>query len=145
VSTLQNQAGPARPAASGPAARASDAERDHTAGLLNAAFAEGRLTAAEHAQRLDAAYAARTQPQLRQLVADLPGSAPAPGPAPGFRIGADRCLLCVLCCMCPPAAIAWWLLSRRRPPRDPDRPLPAASGPDDGRLGAQDDLHAQGR
>ena len=149
MSTLQNQAGPARPAAAGgPAARASDAERDHAAGLLSEAFAEGRLTEAEHAQRLDAAYAARTQAQLHLLIADLPASAPVPSPAPGTLTGADRGLLCVLFCMCPPVAIAWWLRSRRRPPRYPDRPLPAPAGPDDGWLGAQggpDGPDAQGQ
>lgn len=145
MSTLQDQAGPARSAAGGPVARASDAERDHAAGLLNEAFAEGRLTAAEHAQRLDAAYAARTQQQLNHLVADLPASASAPSPAPGMLTSADRCLLCVLSCICPPAAIAWWLRSRRRPPRHPDRPLPTAAGPDGGRLGARDGPDAQGQ
>jgi DUF1707 SHOCT-like domain len=160
VNTLQNQASPARPAAGGPAARASDAERDHiagpvarasdaerdhAAGLISEAFAEGRLTAAEHAQRLDAAYAARTQAQLHLLLADLPASAPVPSPAPGPLTGADRCLLCVLSCLCPLVAIAWWLRSRRRPPRCPDRPLPAAAGPDGGWLRAQDGPDAQGQ
>lgn len=147
MSTWQNQAGPAWSAAGGPAARASDAERDHAAALLNEAFAEGRLTAAEHAQRLDAAYAARTRQQLHLLVADLPASASPPSPAPGMLTSADRCLLCVLFCICPPAAIAWWLLSRRRPPRNPGRPLPTTAGLDgrDRRLGAQDGPDAQGQ
>ena len=138
MSTVQNQAGPARSAAGRPVARASDAEREHAAALLSEAFAEGRLTAAEHAQRLDAAYAARTQAQLHLLLADLPASAPVPSPAPGPLTSVDRCLRCALFCLCPPVAIAWWLLSRRRPPRYPGRPLPAAAGPDDGWVGAQD-------
>jgi hypothetical protein len=145
MSTLSDQAGPVRPAARGPAARASDAERDHTAGLLNAAFAEGRLTEAEHAQRLDAAYAARTQPQLRQLIADLPASAPVPRPASGGLTSADRGVFGLLCCLCPPAAIGWWLRSRRRAPGDRNGTLTAAAGADDGRIGAPEGLHAQGR
>jgi len=30
--------------------------------------------------------------------------------------GVDPCLLCVLLIVCPPAGIAYWLLSRRRLP-----------------------------
>jgi hypothetical protein len=144
VNILQNQAGPTGPAAAGPATRASDADRDDVASLLNAAFAEGRLTTAEHAQRLHAAYGARTQPELRQLIGDLPASAPqsAPTSAPGMVTGADHGLLCLLLCLCPPAGIAWWLMSRRRPSANPGRPLPLAAGPDDGRPGARDGQHA---
>ncbi len=117
------QISPAVPASGGPATRASDADRDATAGLLNAAFTEGRLTADEHDQRLDAAYAARTWQQLDQLTADLPaapGAAAEPAAVPMPFGGADLCLLCVLLIVCPPAGIAWWLLSRRRPGTDPD-------------------------
>jgi Domain of unknown function (DUF1707) len=166
VSTLPNQAGIAGPASgagiarpasgagiAGPASgapptRASDTDRDHTVALLSEAFAEGRLTAAEHDQRLAGAYAARTQPQLRRLIADLPVPAPKPAPAPAMPAGADRCLLCVLCIVCPPAAIAWWLLARRRPVGYPDGPLSLPAGPDGGLIGAQDaqdGQDAQGR
>lgn len=105
--------------------RASDADRDHIVGLLNAAVAEGRLTAGEHAQRLDAAYAARTWPQLHQLTADLPAP---PAAAAGQMVvprtfgQPDLCLLCVLLIVCPPAGIAWWLLSRRADSR-PGHPV----------------------
>jgi hypothetical protein len=108
-----------RPAPGGPGTRASDADRDTTANLLNAAFAEGRLTAGEHDQRLSAAYAAQTWPELRQLTADLPvpqASATGPGTGLGMPAGTDLCLLCVLLIVCPPAGIAWWLMARRRPP-----------------------------
>ncbi|MYS24703.1 DUF1707 domain-containing protein [Streptomyces sp. SID4948] len=57
--------------------RASDGERDHTAALLGDAFAAGRLTVEEHAERLEAVYGARTRGELVPLTADLP--APAPG------------------------------------------------------------------
>jgi hypothetical protein len=122
MSIQPTQAGPALPAA-GPQTRASDADRDAVAGLLNEAFAEGRLTADEHDQRLSAAYAARSWQQLHQITADLPAP---PGIAgrrePGIFAGADLCLLCALLIVCPLAGIAWWLLSRLRPPV-----LPAAA------------------
>jgi hypothetical protein len=108
-----------RRVAGGPGTRASDADRDTTADLLNAAFAEGRLTAGEHDQRLSAAYAAQTWQELRQLTADLPGpqaSATGPGTVLGMPAGTDLCLLCGLLIVCPPAGIAWWLMLRRRPP-----------------------------
>jgi hypothetical protein len=60
------------PADRNPGLRASDADREHVAELLNEAFAEGRLTTEEHGERLEAAYAARTMGELRPLVADLP-------------------------------------------------------------------------
>jgi hypothetical protein len=145
VTTLPNQAGTAWPAGGGPPARASDADRDHTVALLSAAFAEGRLTPAEHDQRLSGAYAARTQPQLRQLIADLPVPAPRPAPAPVIPAGMDLRLLCVLFIVCPPAAIAWWLLARRRPAGHPDRPLSPPAGPDGGAIGARDGQDAEDR
>jgi len=57
--------------------RISDADRDHVASLLAAALAEGRLTADEHAERLDAIYASKTRADLLPLVSDLPGAAAA--------------------------------------------------------------------
>lgn len=62
--------------------RASDADRDRTAAVLSNALATGRLTTTEHAERLDAAYAATTLGQLVPLTRDLPadedtGTAPA--------------------------------------------------------------------
>ena len=144
----QTQASPARPAA-GLQTRASDADRDRAAGLLSAAFAEGRLTADEHGERLSAVYAARTWQQLRQLTVDLPAPAGAVAErpaAPGMFAGVDRCLLCVLLIMCPPAGIVWWLLSRRRPAADPDRPLSPVSGLSRGELPpVREGEHAQGR
>ena len=53
--------------------RASDADRDAAAAVVNNALAEGRLTADEHSERLDAIYAAKTQSELVPLLADLPG------------------------------------------------------------------------
>jgi hypothetical protein len=55
--------------------RASDADRDRAASVLNEALAEGRLTAAEHSERLDAIYAAKTHADLVPLLEDLPAQA----------------------------------------------------------------------
>ncbi|WP_019545319.1 DUF1707 SHOCT-like domain-containing protein [Streptomyces sulphureus] len=62
---------PAREAA----VRASDADRDRIAEILREALAEGRLDAAEHAERLDAVYEAKTLGELEPLIADLPAGA----------------------------------------------------------------------
>jgi hypothetical protein len=107
--------------------RASDAERDQAAGVLRAAFAEGRLTRAELDERLAAAYAAKSR-------ADLPGAVPAevtaydrlPVADPGPNTRLSLCvLLCLLFCF-PPAGIAfaiYWIVTARR------RPQPAAGEP----------------
>jgi hypothetical protein len=52
--------------------RASDADRERVAAALRDAYAEGRLDAEEHSQRLDAAYAAKTLGELVPLTRDLP-------------------------------------------------------------------------
>lgn len=110
--------------AGGPRTRASDADRDAAAVLLGAAFAEGRLTAAEHEERLNAIYAARTWQQLGELTVDLPVAAdrsPGHSGAAGPATELDQCLLWLLLCVCPPVGIAWWLRSRRRRSAGPDR------------------------
>lgn len=60
--------------------RASDADRDHVADVLRDALAEGRLTAQEHAERLDAVYAAKTHGELAPITQDLPVSLHSPPP-----------------------------------------------------------------
>ena len=52
--------------------RASDADRDRAASVLNEALAEGRLTPEEHSERLDSIYAAKTQADLVPALEDLP-------------------------------------------------------------------------
>jgi hypothetical protein len=95
----------------GQAVRASDGERDQVVALLQRHFADGRLTQAELEERVGAALAARTRDQLRALTADLPRADVRPArPA----MAPDPCLLCLLLCACPPAGVAYWLLSRRR-------------------------------
>jgi hypothetical protein len=51
--------------------RASDADRELVVTLLGEAVADGRLTLAEHGERLEAALEARTLGQLTRLTADL--------------------------------------------------------------------------
>ncbi|MEV0919689.1 DUF1707 domain-containing protein [Streptomyces sp. NPDC049967] len=65
--------------------RASDADRDRIADILREAMAEGRLTAEEHGERVDAVYRAKTVGELEPLVRDLPapgGAAARPAAAP---------------------------------------------------------------
>jgi hypothetical protein len=52
--------------------RASDADRDRVAALLQEHHAEGRLSAEEFDERLDVALHARTLGELDELLADLP-------------------------------------------------------------------------
>ncbi|MFD4175349.1 MULTISPECIES: DUF1707 SHOCT-like domain-containing protein [Streptomyces] len=54
--------------------RASDADRDRIADILREAMAEGRLTADEHAERIDLVYRAKTVGELQPMVRDLPAS-----------------------------------------------------------------------
>jgi len=61
--------------------RASDADRDAVADRLREAHAEGRLTAEEFGERIDAAFAARTLGDLAPLTRDLPTATP-PEPRP---------------------------------------------------------------
>lgn len=102
----------ARPEAGDVVTLASDGERDAAVQMLNEAFAEGRLTADEHGDRVRAAFTGRTWPDLARLTADLPDAADAAGPAAAMPGGLDRCLLCALLICCPPAGIAWLLAGR---------------------------------
>ncbi|MFT4165944.1 MAG: DUF1707 domain-containing protein [Microlunatus sp.] len=51
--------------------RASDADRDQVAEVLHTAYAEGRITLEEHADRTEAALTAKTFDDLTALTADL--------------------------------------------------------------------------
>ncbi|KDN80020.1 DUF1707 SHOCT-like domain-containing protein [Streptomyces olindensis] len=67
--------------------RASDAERDRIADILHDALAEGRLTADEHAERVEGVLRAKTVGELEVFIRDLPaahrrGPGQAPSPAP---------------------------------------------------------------
>lgn len=67
--------------------RASDADRDRIADILREALAEGRLTADEHAERVEGVLAAKTVGELDAFIRDLPAAhrppAPSSVPAPG--------------------------------------------------------------
>ncbi|MFG2939970.1 DUF1707 domain-containing protein [Streptomyces sp. NPDC048282] len=80
--TLQERAG--APVAE---LRASDADRDRIADILREALAEGRLTADEHAERVEGVLGAKTVGQLEVFIRDLPAAharpaAPAYTPVP---------------------------------------------------------------
>ncbi len=65
--------------------RTSDADREQVTAQLRDHFAEGRLTREELDERITAALNARTFADLRRVMADLPGPAPAlrpPGTPP---------------------------------------------------------------
>jgi Domain of unknown function (DUF1707) len=95
------------------AVRASDAEREQTVALLQRSYADGRLALAELEERAGAAYAAQTRAQLRDLTADLP----AEHQPSRRRMILDTRVVCTLLCVCPPAAVAYWLLSVRQTAR----------------------------
>ncbi|MFJ5529860.1 DUF1707 domain-containing protein [Streptomyces sp. NPDC093261] len=62
--------------------RASDADRDRIADMLRDALAEGRLTAEEHAERVEGVLRAKTVGELEVFVQDLPAAhqgRPGPG------------------------------------------------------------------
>jgi hypothetical protein len=62
--------------------RISDADREAAAAVLHRAVAEGRLSWAEHEERLSGIYAARTGAEVVRWLSDLPASgAPLPVPA----------------------------------------------------------------
>src|ERR1700685_3446076 len=82
---------------SNPRLRASDADRDRAPSVLNEPMAQGRLTAEEHSDRLDAIYAAKTHADLVPVLDDLPAmsAAPAPGQGAVAAAGAGRRLVAV--------------------------------------------------
>ena len=53
--------------------RMSDAERERAAAELAEHYAQGRLSAEEHSERLDQVWAARTRGELAPIFSDLPG------------------------------------------------------------------------
>ena len=58
--------------------RASDADRDRVLALLAEAAGDGRLSAEEHAERVERACAARTLGELAELTADLVAASAQP-------------------------------------------------------------------
>ena len=72
-----------------PHLRMSDAEREQAAGELAEHYAQGRLTAEEHSERLDQIWAARTYAELAPVFSDLPSGHGRPGRSRG-SVGAPR-------------------------------------------------------
>jgi hypothetical protein len=69
--------------------RASDADRDRIADILRDALAEGRLTAEEHAERVEGVLAAKTVGELEVFIRDLP-AAHQHRAAPGYTSAPGR-------------------------------------------------------
>src|SRR5215475_10398046 len=65
--------------------RIGDAEREKVATSLREHYARGRLTLEEFQQRLDAAFAAKTDTDLAKISADLPHTDPYAAPWPPSR------------------------------------------------------------
>jgi DUF1707 SHOCT-like domain len=80
---------PSGPGAS-PGVRASDADRDRVADVLCAAAGDGRLTADEFDERLEAALSSRTLDELAVLIADLTGGPGRSGVATAQAEGVMR-------------------------------------------------------
>ena len=122
--------------------RLSDAEREAAAADLGEHFAEGRLTADEHADRLEQVWAAKTRGEVAPIFRDLPSpyaavSAPIPAREDGywntglrpFRRGVPAPLLVVLAVLIVASAVAhlpffllgfavfWFVVLRHRRPR----------------------------
>lgn len=72
-----------------PHLRMSDAEREQAASELAEHYAQGRLSAEEHSERLDQVWAARTYAELTPLFQDLPSRHGRPGQG-GRTVGASR-------------------------------------------------------
>src|SRR5213078_938738 len=77
--------GESREPAAGRELRASYEDRDRVAEELRVAAGDGRLTADELDQRLEAALTAQTYGELAALTADLPGVAAAGPAVPAVR------------------------------------------------------------
>ena len=66
--------------------RASDSDRDRVLAMLGEAMSDGRLTADEHAERVQRAIAARTLGELAELTADLAVSSAQPVRLDGGKV-----------------------------------------------------------
>lgn len=123
--------------------RLSDAERDAAAADLGEHFAQGRLTADEHDDRLEQVWRAKTRGELAPIFRDLPsryavvGAPATTGAEPGYwstglrpsRRGVPAPLLVVLAVLVVLSAVAhfpfvllgfavfWFVVLRHRRPR----------------------------
>jgi hypothetical protein len=123
--------------------RLSDAEREAAAADLGEHFAQGRLTADEHAERLEQIWSAKTRGEVAPIFRDLPSPYAAVASDPSvarddrywnaglrpFRRGVPAPLLVVLAVLIVLSAIAhlpffllgfavfWFVVLRHRGPR----------------------------
>ena len=123
--------------------RLSDAEREAAAADLGEHFAQGRLTADEHAERLEQVWSAKTRGEVAPIFRDLPSPYATVAAAPSvdreerywngglrpFRRGVPGPLLVVLAVLIVLSAIAhlpffllgfalfWFVVLRHRGPR----------------------------
>jgi hypothetical protein len=122
--------------------RLSDAEREAAAADLGEHFAQGRLSADEHAERLEQVWAARTRGEIAPIFRDLPSPYAAVSAQPmtreerywdaglrPFRRGVPAPFLVVLAALIVLSAIAhfpffllgfavfWFVVLRHRGPR----------------------------
>lgn len=84
------------PAVGAAMTRASDADRERAVDVLSAAFAEGRLTAEEHSERVQRAYGSLTRAELAALSADLPAGPQGTPPPRKANPMATASLVCGL-------------------------------------------------
>ncbi|MFT3861111.1 DUF1707 SHOCT-like domain-containing protein [Micropruina sp.] len=82
MSLQPNPASPPTPRGGRPSLRIGDAERDGACQVLSGHFTAGRLSGDEFDERVEAALAARTERDLRELLADLPTAEGPSAPAP---------------------------------------------------------------
>lgn len=113
--------------------RARDTDRDAACKALDRAFSEGQLEMAEHRRRIDAAIAATTLAELRDLLVDLQVDDPLPQPLTpkprrlGLLIGVGGALVVLI------AAIGWGIAADPAAPVEPsntavpERPVPPAA------------------
>ncbi len=105
---------PASPAPASPAPasqlRASHQDRDRVVEILRVAAGDGRLTADELDERLEAALTARTYAELAALTTDLPA---APGAAMAAVAAAPKDLVRIDCGMGSATREGRWVVPRR--------------------------------
>jgi len=88
-----------------PSLRIGDAEREAVAAELREHFAHGRLTLEEFNERLDAAFAAKTQGDLARITRDLPHVRSGGAPLPSSRTWPGPLLASGL--SAPSAVVGW--------------------------------------
>jgi len=86
-----------------PALRSSEADRSRVVDVIREAFADGRLSAEEYADRMNMALNSRTHSELARITSDLPVASPVvhssmrnqPAPSYGSPFDLAAALMCV--------------------------------------------------